>query len=424
MLAISIGIFDSFRFLRDFLKKVGFMKVGAVICEFNPFHRGHAYLLARAKEACDAVVCLMSGSYTQRGEAAVLSKYERAATAVAGGADLVLELPFPFCASRADRFAAGGVALADALGLVDMLIFGSECGDLDALRQAARLEESDAFAAALAEALAEGQNVSYRAAWDAAARRARGDGAGALGSNDRLGVAYLREMQKGRASFAPATFRRQGEAFDGAAASPDGERYAAASTVRRLIEEGKLDEACACLPDASADALRKAADAGRMADGNGWFPLIAASLRSSTLTLSGDVPDLTEELAARIGSAAHDATSFERFLSLAETRRYSRSRIRRVLLAAFFGVKEADFTAVRFTNVLAANETGRAVLAQARKTATAPILTKPSDYKAFDADVCRAAELNARADAVWELLCASPRNGGAMLRERPVMLGR
>src|SRR5574344_1257778 len=125
------------------------MNVG-IICEFDPLHRGHAHLLAQARAmGASAVVCAMSGSFTQRGGFAAVSKAARAEMAVRCGADLVLELPVLWAMATAGRFAEGGVSLLARTGVVDTLLFGSESGDLAALRAAAEGLDSPAFTRAL-----------------------------------------------------------------------------------------------------------------------------------------------------------------------------------------------------------------------------------------------------------------------------------
>lgn len=122
------------------------MKVFAVISEFNPFHNGHRYLFEQLRlSGATHIVAIMSGSFVQRGEPAVLSKYTRAKCALLGGADLVLELPVVWASSSAQRFALGGASLADALGCVDTLAFGSECGDAAKLCAAERLIHGGSF---------------------------------------------------------------------------------------------------------------------------------------------------------------------------------------------------------------------------------------------------------------------------------------
>ena len=113
------------------------MNAVGIICEYNPFHLGHARMLKGLRRQYDApLVCAMSGNFVQRGDAAVAHKHARGEMAVRCGADLVLELPTPWAMASAERFAAGGVALLASTGVVSHLAFGSECGDLTALQAA------------------------------------------------------------------------------------------------------------------------------------------------------------------------------------------------------------------------------------------------------------------------------------------------
>ena len=121
------------------------MKVCAVICELNPFHNGHEYLFRRARQitGADYLIAVMSGDFVQRGLPAICDKYSRSAMALAGGADLVIELPVMYATASADYFALGAVSAVEGLGCVDSLCFGSECGDLDLLRSCAGLKEEN-----------------------------------------------------------------------------------------------------------------------------------------------------------------------------------------------------------------------------------------------------------------------------------------
>ena len=390
------------------------MKVCAVICEYNPFHLGHAYLLSEMKKR-GAVLAVMSGSFTQRGEAAVVSKYERARAALMGGADLVLELPFPYAASRAESFAAAGIRLLSLLGCVDELCFGSETGDAAALSAAAQRTRSSVFLAALARRLSLGHDISYRRAF----AEVYGE---MFGSDifccfyDILAVSYLSEMGRQGSAFCPVAVRRIGEDYSGG-----GNGYPSASSVRKMLEAGDFDKIRTSVPPVMAEILEGAALNGRLASDRRLYPMLAALVRSGREVFS-EAPDMTQELASRLSRAASHARDLAEFLALAGTKRYSPSRIRRAALYALLNVREEDFSGVSYTTVLAANAVGRTLLADMRKTARLAVVTKPADAACCTEKVRRAASLSARADSVWELLCERPRDGGAMLREHPVML--
>lgn len=392
------------------------MKTAAVICEYNPFHLGHAHQL-REMQKHGAVVCIMSGSFTQRGSAAVLSKYERAHLAVANGADLVLELPFPFSASSGEIFARGGVSVAAALGAVDTLCFGSETADTKAILTAVSRTESEGFRTALSAYLAEKKNAAYRAAFAEVYRKLYGENAVFSGSNDILGFLYVQALQKCGSSIVPMALLRVGEDYNGGGAG-----FSSATSIRKMIAEKDVEGLKNAVPASVFSSITEAVEKGSIADPERFFPLFAASARAGLLD-ERDVFDVPRELACRILSAAVAARSMEELLTLVRTKNFSDSRIRRAMLTMFFGITASDVEAVRFTTVLAANDRGRDILSRVRKTAMLPILTKPADGKYLPDDARRTFALACRADSVWEMLCDVPREGGAMLREHPRMQG-
>ena len=173
------------------------MKTAGIICEYNPFHAGHAWQIAEIRRTLGedtAVVCAMSGNFVQRGDFAILRKHVRAEAAVRGGADLVLELPTPWATASAECFARGGVEVLSGTGVVDTLCFGSECAKIEKLLRLAQFLTSDDFANALRTELDKG--ISFAAARELAAEKMQGDDAEILrGPNDILGVEYCKALQ-------------------------------------------------------------------------------------------------------------------------------------------------------------------------------------------------------------------------------------
>ena len=171
----------------------------AVICEFNPFHYGHRYLLGEAKRITGTeVLAVMSGSFTQRGEAAICSKFERAEAALRNGADLVVELPAVYAVACAERFARGGVDIARSFGNVNFLAFGCENDDIDALMAAAEAFDNSEVNALISEQMKEG--AYYPQAAERAVRFVCGDkAADAISSpNNILAVEYIRALKNSR----------------------------------------------------------------------------------------------------------------------------------------------------------------------------------------------------------------------------------
>ena len=209
-----------------------------IICEFDPLHSGHARLLSHARAmGADAVICAMSGNFTQRGSFAALDKRARAEMAVRCGADLVVELPTVWAMSPAETFARGGVQLLALTG-VDTLLFGSECGELSALRRLADCLDSPAFADRLTAADS-GATFAVRRQRAAAALLGDADAALLESPNNTLAVEYLRALRRTGTSMTPATLLRTGAAHDGA---PEG-GTASASYLRQLLRQGQGDSA-------------------------------------------------------------------------------------------------------------------------------------------------------------------------------------
>lgn len=210
------------------------MKILAIICEFNPFHNGHKYLIDKAKEAsgCDAVLCIMSGNFTQRGEICIADKYTRAKHAVLGGADCVIQLPSPFAVAPAEIFASGAIKILSAIPEVKVLAYGCESGNRqDFLRSAELLiEESDKFKSILSEKLSAGESYikSYASAFEACG------GTKDLLSNPNniLGLEYTKAILRLNADIDILPIKRIGAGYN------DGElkeNYSSASAIRKHL---------------------------------------------------------------------------------------------------------------------------------------------------------------------------------------------
>ena len=210
------------------------MKISAIICELNPLHSGHQALFAHAKARFGGLVCVLSGNFVQRGEPALLDKWARTRLALESGADLVLELPLPWALAGAERFAAGGVALARALGCVDTLLFGSEEGDIQPLWQLAEALLSPAFPQALQQVDA---TLPFAQRRQRAAARLVGEDTAALleKPNCILGVEYLKAILSQGGGLKAETFPRQGAGHD----QPDHQGpLLSASHARALLCQG------------------------------------------------------------------------------------------------------------------------------------------------------------------------------------------
>lgn len=389
------------------------MKICAVICEYNPFHSGHAHLISELKRRGYDVLCLMSGSFTQRGSAAVISKYSRAASAVKGGADLVLELPFPYCSLGAAGFAGGGVSLARSLGCVSALGFGCECGNAEKLMLAAKNALLPEFQAKLSDLGGE----RYAERVSAVYSEMLGDDAPS-GSNDILAVEYLKAIISFGSEIAPVAVRRDGKDYN----SGDIAGTVSATAARNAVLSGNIDPLRGLLPDDSYEALRKALTTGDIARDENLFLPYAAMFRTAKPADICGASCVNAELASRIVAASREAVSFCDMTARIKTKLYSDSAIRRALLFAFTGVGAHEITSPAFTTVLAANKTGREMLSAMEKTSSVPIITKPADYKMYGDGASRAFEASLRAESLWTLALDRPREAGYLMRRSPLMI--
>ena len=351
------------------------MTVAGIVCEFNPLHSGHAYLMARLRQrGAAAIVCAMSGNFVQRGEPALVNKLARAEMAVDCGADLVLELPTPWAMATAETFARGGVALLKMAGCTH-IGFGSECGDAALLQAAADTLLSPDLQADIRSELASG--ITYAAARQKAAETRLGDGAAVLRQpNDTLAVEYLKACRQLAAHLSPIVIPRVGAAHDGGAA----EGCASASHIRQLLRQGR-EEAFAFLPSAAAAVLRRELAAGRTTDGALVERAVLARLRQMEEREFAAFDGGGEGLYHRVYDAVRRCATMEELLTAVKTKRYTAARLRRMVLSAWLGLEKAPDT-LPYARVLAANETGRALLRQMRR-AGVPVLTKAADVAAL-----------------------------------------
>lgn len=398
------------------------MKTVGVIAEYNPFHTGHAWQLAALRRAFGggtAVVCAMSGNFVQRGDFAIVRKHARAEAAVRGGADLVLELPLPWAVASAETFARGGIEVLAGTGVVEVLAFGSECADTERLVRVADCLLAENFAAALREELAKGD--SFAAARARAAERLCGADAAVLGSpNDILGVEYCKALRLHGGGIEPLALPRMGAPHDGAA-NADG--FASASELRARLLRG--EDAGACLTGGMLRLYESERAAGRA-------PVCMAAAERAVLSKLRVMRE--EDFAAydgggeglyrRFYGASRTAASVGGLLEAVKTKRYAHARLRRMLLAAYLGVKPPERTQkVPYLRVLAMNGTGKRLLHEMRGKAALPVLVKPAGVRKLSADARRLMETEARATDLYALAYPDLAQGagGSEWRTDPVI---
>ena len=335
------------------------MKIIGIVCEYNPFHLGHRKQLAAIRTLYGgdcAIVCLMSGNYGQRGQPAIFDKSCRAEAAISSGADLVLELPVTYALSSAEGFAAGGVLILS--GFCDGLCFGTESGDQDRLISTAQALLSPTFPDALRQQLDKG--LSFPAARQAAL--------GEMGEllrnpNDILAVEYCKAILSQESAMEPIPIFRQGSYHDDA---PDPENPSATFLRKRISESGPWHR---FVPESAVSALENA-DIHLLSAGE---QAILARLRTMTEEEFESIPYGSEGLWRKFMHACRSQASLEEIISATKSKRYTRTRLDRMVMCAFLGITQAQLdTPAPYTRVLAFNDAGRAVLKRARLSGSFP----------------------------------------------------
>ena len=345
------------------------MAVG-IIAEYNPFHLGHAHQISEIKKICAAeIIAVMSGSFTQRGSPAILDKWTRARLAILGGVDLVIELPFVKAVRSAQDFARGGIKLLESLGVVDTLAFGAEVVDLEKLKLAAAAFEEKFFTEKLHALMSQG--VSYAAAVTKILAEVTGLEEKLLRQpNTILAIEYLRALPE---KISPLLIERVGAAYDDLTLQ---EKFSSASAIRAALYD-KLpawEKISVQVPDETLKALRAEKN---LVDENFLFRPIIAKLLTSRAEELRKIYGMTEGLEFRLLNAA--AENFAELVKVLVGRRYTASRIRRLLLYFLLNVtaeEMAELDAATCIRILAFNERGRALL----KKITAPTITKLSKH--------------------------------------------
>ena len=398
------------------------MTIVGIICEYNPFHRGHRKQFSEIRERFGtdaAIVCLMSGNYVQRGAPAVFDREVRARAAMFCGADLVLELPLPWALSSAEGFARGGVSILAATGVVDTLAFGSECGNAAKLQRAAKALLRADFPDALREELAKG--LSFAAARESAARALIGEDAAVLREpNDILGVEYCKALLQSGSTIAPLAILRKVVGHNGGAAKG----FASASHIRELLTNG--EDASAYLTAESAAIYARECAAGRApVTMQNAERAVLSRLRAMCEEDFARYDSGNEGLYRRFYDAARTAASVDELLSAVKTKRYAYARLRRMLLAAYLDVTAADVPPeVPYLRVLACNERGRKLLKTIKKPGSAPVLTKSADVRALSEEAQKLFALTARAADQYVLAYPELRaaRGSSAWTEGPVIV--
>lgn len=393
------------------------MKVAAIISEYNPFHNGHKYQVDKIREILGedtAVIAIMSGNFTQRGEIAVTEKGVRASSAVECGVNLVVELPFPFCMSSAEFFAKSGVKIASSLGIVDYLVFGSESGDLTELSDIAAIMNSSEYILEL-DSLRNNpayKEYGYPELCEAAISTLYGKDVTRefLSPNNILAIEYIKAILSSASQIKPLTIKREGAGYLDFI-NPMAE-FQSATAIREELS-AKSDSALDYVPNNAKTIYLDAIKNGKMpSDVTKLDSAVISSFRLNSPDASVDIHDAMGGLYNRLCDMSAEATTISSLTSMTETKKYTKARIRRAIWNTYFGVTSSKVRELPcYTQVLAMDDIGRSLLKMIKKVSDFPVITKPSSYKEYGDAVIEQKELSNKADAVFDLTLNEPNSG-------------
>lgn len=368
------------------------MNVTGIIAEYNPFHNGHAYQIKKARELthADYIVVILNGDFMQRGVPAILNKYQRAAMALAQGADAVFELPALYGTSSAEFFAYGGIRLLDELGCISNICFGCEHTSLPLLQELAAFltEEPQAYRIALNQALSEGysfpraRQAAVLASFPGSHAAAEELNAILNAPNTILALEYLKSLRQLNSTIQPVACLRTDSGYHENTLTG---AYSSATAIRtELLANGYSSPLQSCIPDSSLRILQACCqDYGPVAMED-YYPYLQYCLWKPSHPLS-EYLDMNTELANRLLSVYTPKLTYSELTAAMVTKSYTRSRILRALLHIMLDIRQEQMDIQRaagtmhYARLLAFRKESSAFLRQLQKTSHIPVINKVSD---------------------------------------------
>lgn len=346
--------------------------VVGIIAEYNPFHNGHFYHLQKSKEKTGAsgCVCVISGNFTQRGEPSIVNKWMKAYMALCGGANLVIELPVMYSISSAENFASGAVKVLSTLGIVDDISFGAECDDLATLNNIANViyNEPPEYRNILSHELARG--VSYPTAREKAIMMYLNDikrYANVLSnSNNILAIEYLKAIKSQKSTLNPVLIKREKVYYNDTRIVDD---FASATAIRKMMIEKEYSQIHKVVPRSTYKILGEELKKGHIILGLEKYEReIIYKLRIMNVGEIANLPDVSEGLEYSIKKAAASSHNLRELISSIKSKRYTQSRIQRILIYALLGIQKKDIEISRkitpYVRVLGFDEKGKRMLSE------------------------------------------------------------
>ena len=363
--------------------------VVGIVAEYNPFHNGHAYHLEQSKELAkaDYVVAVVSGNFVQRGNVSLINKWDKADMALTNGADLVIELPTVYSISSAENFAYGAVKILNSLNIVDYISFGTELDDLNILDKCADIlyKQPQKFVNLLNHELSKG--LSFPKARENALLMYLNDirrYSNVLSSpNNILAIEYLKALKKLRSPIRPIAVKRKNAGYNDLEITNN---FASATAIRKKLIDNKPAGLSKLMPPNSYRVLYNSIQKGHyVKDITSFEKEIIFTLRKMSIKEIANLPDVTEGLEHAIKNAANSCNTIDEFMNIIKTKRYTNTRIQRILLYALLGITKDDMKASTkiqpYIRVLGMNKKGKDLISViSRSNPNLNIITSVKKY--------------------------------------------
>ena len=374
------------------------MKICFAICEYNPFHNGHLKHIEYIKQnsGADAVVVILSGNFLERGDIAVLDKYTRATHAIKAGADMVLELPAVFATANAEIFAKGAVKLINAVECEKSLCFGTESGNIEEIITASNLSlnESEEFKSELLKQLKSG--VSYAKARATTIEKVEGLSKEIISTpNNILAIEYVKAIKESGSDVKVFTLKRQGGAFNSSELSKN---LSSALAIRTAIENGNIKDIESSVPPYVYSDLPSTLPS--------VDELVLQSVLNAKIDFLSAVQDCSEGLENAVKKHAKNAFSFNELVKKIKSKRYTETRIKRILINCLLGIDKYlikdSLNSDLYFKVLAINK-DRLDLLKVLSNSSYPLITRKGDEINLTDTALKCFEKDCYANSVYQI---------------------
>lgn len=349
-----------------------------IVAEYNPFHNGHLYHLIESKKISNADYCIaiMSGNFTQRGEVSIVDKWSKAQMALSNGIDLVIELPTIYSVSSAENFAMGAIKILNSLQIVDFISFGSEVNNISVLDDIANVLafEPPQYKTLLAHELSRGE--SFPKARENALMMYLNNlrrFANVLSApNNILGIEYLKALKKLKSNIQPITIKREGSKYSDTNL-PRNSKFASATAIRNFFQSSQdLSALQKFVPESTFNILEENFKKGNFVKSLSSFDKeIIFTLRKMSVEEIANLPDVSEGLEFSIKNAVNQCNSTIELLSILKSKRYTQTRLQRILLYSILGITKKDMEmsnlTIPYVRILGFNSKGQELISTISK---------------------------------------------------------